>query len=165
MNNAAKFLRVVSRLPAKRYVSTIRPQGDQVVYKGVTYTKMLHPHTLTSVLANFHWKLYWQKFAWGRMIVYAFITVAPFAIYTNYKGEPIDRIRCSLSSSPPVLFIPIRPTRSMPNLTFLPTPFLRDSRETTTTLIEPDSPAVFSALYKAKREEKAAKKAGKKKHH
>lgn len=95
MNNTAKFLRVVSRLPAKRYVSTIRPQPEQVVHKGVTYTKMLHPHTLTANIVNWHWKLLWEKWTWGRMIVYATITVAPFAIYTNYKGKPIDR--CSSS--------------------------------------------------------------------
>ena len=91
MNNAAKLLRVVSRLPAKRYVSTIRPKSDSVVYQGVTYTKMLYPHTLTASLLNYHWKMYWDKFTWFRMIVYATITVAPLAIYVNYHGESIDR--------------------------------------------------------------------------
>lgn len=110
MNNAAKLLRVVSRLPAKRHVSTIRPKPDSVVYNGVTYTKMLYPHTLTSQMVNYHWKLYWQRFAWFRMIVYATILVSPVAIYTNYIGKPIDRTPNLCSSPSPVA------TRSNSNL-------------------------------------------------
>lgn len=85
--NATKLLRVVSRLPQKRFVSSVRPRPESAVIDGVTYTKMLYPHTLTAQIVNFHWKLYWEKFAWFRMITYSAMIVMPLAVYTNYHGK------------------------------------------------------------------------------
>ena len=87
MNNAIKFLSVVSRLPARRYVSTIRPKTESVVFNGVTYTKMLCPHTLTANIVNYNWKLYWKSHTWFRFIIYSFIIVLPVAAKTNYLGK------------------------------------------------------------------------------
>lgn len=159
MNNAAKLLRVVSRLPAKRQVSTIRPKGDSVVYNGVTYTKMLHPHTLTAQLANWHWKLYWEKFLWFKFIVYATILVAPFAIYTNYNGKSIGRRFDSVCLIDQLYLC--GDCKLTLFFSFLALLLLR----TTFSICQSvRTSSVFSALYKAKREEKKARKAGVKHH-